>query len=57
MNTLLAHPLIVRLGWTLLHFLWQGAAVAVILAVVLQIARSAKPTTRYAFACAAPSCA
>ena len=53
MNTLLEHPLVVRLGWTLLHFIWQGAAVAVILAILLQLARTAKPTVRYGFACAA----
>src|SRR5688572_27895481 len=53
MNSLLEHPLVVRLGWTLLHFLWQGAAVAVILAILLQLARSAKPTVRYALSCAA----
>ena len=34
MNTLLEHPLVVRLGWTLLHFLWQGAAVAAAFALL-----------------------
>src|SRR5436309_1550202 len=28
---LLDHPAAERLGWTLLHFLWQGAAVAALL--------------------------
>ena len=53
MNALFEHPLVVRLGWTLLHFLWQGAAVAVVLAVLLQLARTAKPAIRYALACSA----
>jgi GWxTD domain-containing protein len=40
-------------GWTLLHFLWQGALVAIILACVLALLnrRSAQP--RYLAACAA----
>jgi len=40
-------------GWTLLHFLWQGALVALILACVLALlsGRSAQP--RYLAACAA----
>jgi GWxTD domain-containing protein len=40
-------------GWTLLHFLWQGALVAIILACVLALlnGRSAQP--RYLAACAA----
>ncbi|NNE93221.1 MAG: M56 family peptidase, partial [Verrucomicrobiales bacterium] len=32
-------------GWTLVHFLWQGAAVALVLAVLLRILRS--PASRY----------
>ena len=27
-NALLAHPVFQLLGWTLLHFVWQGALVA-----------------------------
>jgi TonB family protein len=40
-------------GWTLLHFLWQGALVALILACILALlsGRSAQP--RYLAACAA----
>ncbi len=36
MNPLLqwaAHPLVHRLGWTLLHFLWQGAVIAALFAI------------------------
>jgi GWxTD domain-containing protein len=39
------------LGWTLLHSLWEGAAIAVALAVVLGLARSAR--VRYSAACLA----
>ncbi len=41
------------LGWTLLHFVWQGAAVAAMLATLeLFLARS-RPQVRYAAACTA----
>jgi GWxTD domain-containing protein len=36
-------------GWTLLHSLWEGAAIALGLAVVLSVARSSR--VRYAAAC------
>src|SRR5262249_21759238 len=41
------------LGWTLIHFLWQGAIVAIALACVLLLLRRKAPTTRYAAGCAA----
>jgi GWxTD domain-containing protein len=44
-------PAINALGWSLLHLLWEGAAVALILALTLGVARSAK--VRYGLACAA----
>src|SRR5215472_5808272 len=40
--------LLQALGWTLLHFVWQGAALAAIFAVVNAVCRRA--TTRYALA-------
>jgi GWxTD domain-containing protein len=39
------------LGWTLLHSLWEGAVIALALAIVLGIARSSR--VRYAAACLA----
>src|ERR1700687_4993984 len=36
------------LGWTLLHFLWQGAGLAALFAVACAVCRSA--TARYALA-------
>jgi beta-lactamase regulating signal transducer with metallopeptidase domain/uncharacterized protein YnzC (UPF0291/DUF896 family) len=39
------------LGWTLLHFLWQGTAVAALAAVVMSLCQRA--STRYALAVAA----
>ena len=37
------------LGWALVHFLWQGAALAVLLAVVLALTPPRAARTRYAF--------
>jgi GWxTD domain-containing protein len=39
------------LGWTLVHFIWEGAVVALVAAVVLWLARSSR--VRYAAACLA----
>jgi len=41
------------LGWTLLHFLWQGAMVALLLAAALAFMRRSGPRLRYAVSCAA----
>jgi bla regulator protein blaR1 len=50
-NSLLAQPWVDRLGWTLLHFLWQGALIAALFAIARPFAR--KPGVRYALACIA----
>lgn len=39
-------------GWTLIHFLWQGALVGIATAALLRMMRDARPTARYAVACA-----
>ncbi|MEZ5331157.1 MAG: M56 family metallopeptidase [Thermoanaerobaculia bacterium] len=55
MNALAAaldSPFAAALGATLVHFLWQGAAVSVGLAAVLVLLRRARPEVRYA-ACVA----
>ena len=41
------------LGWTLLHFLWQGTLVAVILGCLLALLSERSPQPRYAAACTA----
>src|SRR5215467_1396017 len=50
--TTLAHgispELLQALGWTLLHFVWQGAALAALFALANALCR--QPTTRYALA-------
>jgi beta-lactamase regulating signal transducer with metallopeptidase domain len=47
------NSLIERLGWTLLHSLWQGALIWVLVEITLVTLRSAAARTRYAVACAA----
>ena len=41
------------LGWTLLHFLWQGALIAAVTAPALHLLRKANPVARYNLACGA----
>jgi biopolymer transport protein ExbD len=45
--------LVESLGWTLLHFAWQGALIAATLYCLLAITRGASPGVRYLAACAA----
>ena len=53
MITLLNHPWADRLGWTLLHFLWQGILVAALYAVARALAGDRiSARGRYAIACA-----
>jgi len=47
-----AQPLIAHLGWTLLHFLWQGALIAALYAAVRGLAgRWMSARARYTLAC------
>src|SRR5580700_4270154 len=49
-----SQPWVERLGWTLIHFLWQGALISAIYAAArIQIANSSRPNTRYILACVA----
>src|ERR1051325_10783605 len=41
------------LGWTLLHFLWEGVAIAVLLAAALAALRGTNARIRYVVNCAA----
>jgi uncharacterized protein (TIGR03435 family) len=59
MNTislLAAQAWVDRLGWTLLHFLWQGTLIAVVYAAARRAARSRGPNARYLLACGALLC-
>lgn len=57
MNTaqiLFLHPWVERLGWALVHFLWQGLAIAVLYASARRVLpRASSPNARYLLACAA----
>jgi D-alanyl-D-alanine endopeptidase (penicillin-binding protein 7) len=46
-----APALVAALGWTLVHFIWQGALLGCVTAVLLTFLRNARPETRYAVAC------
>ena len=46
-------PWVDAVGWALLHSLWEGAAVAVSLAMVLCLLRRASAQARYVAACGA----
>ena len=46
----LSHRELVALGWTLLHFLWQGAAIATVYAALNRLTLLSRPATRYGIA-------
>lgn len=51
---LASQPWMERLGWTLVHFLWQGLSIAIVYAAGRRIvARASSPHARYLLACAA----
>jgi len=50
---MMAASLTDSLGWTLLHFLWQGALIGAAAALALGALGRAAPTQRYAVACTA----
>ncbi|GMU20052.1 MAG: hypothetical protein AMXMBFR13_01530 [Phycisphaerae bacterium] len=45
------NPIVWRLGWALLHFVWQGAAIAVIVAGLMWLLRRRSSDARYGAAC------
>ena len=46
-------PLVKALAWTLLHFLWEAALIALLLAALLYLCRLSPARGRYAAACLA----
>lgn len=48
-----ASTLVAGIGWTLVHFLWQGLLLGCATAVLLTLMRNARPEYRYAVACGA----
>lgn len=53
LNYFLQFPWVEPLGWTLIHFLWQGAGIGALLWGALRILHSRRPVLRYAVACGA----
>src|SRR3954468_10214652 len=53
LEVLVRQPAVERLGWTLVHSLWQGGIVAGVLAAMLRAMRTAPAATRYAASCGA----
>src|SRR3954468_9276321 len=53
LSDLLHQPLFEHLGWTLVHSVWQCAAAAVLLAVVLRGMKRASASSRYLAGCGA----
>lgn len=45
--------MIAHVGWTLLHFVWQGALIACVAGVGMVALRNSRPQARYALACTA----
>ncbi len=46
-------PFLQTAGWTLIHFLWQGCAIAMVAAVLLRLAERRSANARYLIACVA----
>ncbi|HKP85058.1 MAG TPA: M56 family metallopeptidase [Blastocatellia bacterium] len=52
LEMLLAKPIFQALGWALVHFIWQGAVVAIFYAGVSALLRRRSANVRYGLACA-----
>ena len=52
-ETMLAQPVVEAIGWSLVHFVWQGTVVAITAAGVLVALRRASSNLRYGVACLA----
>jgi len=50
---ILSQQIIQQIGWMLVHFIWQAAAVAAFLAMLLWMLRKSTANLRYVFACLA----
>src|SRR5215471_20120183 len=50
---LLERPIFQALGWTLIHFIWQGALIGFLYFSLSLVLRRRSPNTRYAAACLA----
>ncbi len=53
LENIFSHRTIEAIGWALLHFIWQGVVIAVLLAIALRLLRKSSANMRYAAACSA----
>ncbi len=53
LKNILSQEIIQRLGWTLVHFVWQAAAIGLLLAIVLRLLHKSSASLRYIIACMA----
>ena len=53
LEAILSHAVMLRLGWALLHFVWQGAALGALTWGALRLLRQHSANARYAVACLA----
>jgi beta-lactamase regulating signal transducer with metallopeptidase domain len=50
LEDILSQEIIQKLGWTLLHFIWQAAVAALLLAILLRVLRKSTANLRYIIA-------
>jgi len=53
LEDILSQEIIQKLGWTLLHFVWQAAVVALLWAILLRLLQKSAANLRYIIACLA----
>src|SRR5439155_22842384 len=53
MKSIETMPVVAALGWTLIHFIWQGAIVALFLAIVKAALKNRTANLRYLASCVA----
>jgi len=53
LENILSPQIVQKLGWTLLHFVWQAAAIALLLVILLRVLRKSTANLRYIIACSA----
>ncbi len=53
LENILSQEIVQKLGWTLLHFVWQAVAVTLLLGILLAVLRKSSANLRYIVACAA----
>lgn len=53
LEDILSQQIVQKLGWTLLHFVWQAAVVVLILAFLLWLLRKSTANLRYTISCSA----